>query len=53
MLIFVSGPLVTEVHVEINEWVSHAIKIYADDGFVQHDWLVGPISIKYVIKLKV
>lgn len=43
------GPLVAEVHQIFNEWVSQIIRIYADEDFVEFDWLVGPIPIEYIL----
>ncbi|KAL3274851.1 hypothetical protein HHI36_019633 [Cryptolaemus montrouzieri] len=38
-----SGNLVTEVHQKFNEWVSQIVRLYADENFIEFDWLVGPI----------
>ncbi|XP_032680589.1 lysosomal alpha-mannosidase isoform X2 [Odontomachus brunneus] len=40
------GPVVEELHQTINEWVNQVIRIYAEEEYVEFDWLIGPISVK-------
>lgn len=36
---------VDEVHQTFNEWISQVIRIYKNLGYVEFEWLVGPIPI--------
>ncbi|XP_046734854.1 lysosomal alpha-mannosidase isoform X2 [Diprion similis] len=39
------GPLVQEIHVKINEWVSQIVRLYTGEDYIEYDWLVGPIPV--------
>ena len=41
----VSGPLVEELHVNINEWISQVVRVYNGQDRIEFNWLVGPINI--------
>ena len=40
------GPLVQEVHLTVNEWISEVIRTYNGDRKIEFHWLVGPIDIQ-------
>ena len=42
----VNGPLVNEVHQEINPWLSQVIRSYRGQEDTEFQWLVGPIPIE-------
>ncbi|XP_033225890.1 lysosomal alpha-mannosidase-like [Belonocnema kinseyi] len=39
------GPLVDELQMTVNEWISQVVRVYADDERIEFNWLVGPIDI--------
>lgn len=39
------GPIVNEVHQTFSNWASQVIRQYADEDYVEVEWLVGPIPI--------
>ncbi|GLV46666.1 Lysosomal alpha-mannosidase II [Carabus blaptoides fortunei] len=39
------GPLTQEFHQVFNDWVSQVIRIYAQESYVEFEWLVGPIPV--------
>ncbi|CAH1973774.1 unnamed protein product [Acanthoscelides obtectus] len=39
------GSLVNEVHQVFNDWISQIVRVYADESYIEFDWLVGPIPI--------
>jgi alpha-mannosidase len=41
----VEGDVVTEVYQRYSEWVSHVIRLYRDEPFVEVEWTVGPIPV--------
>ncbi|XP_076239948.1 lysosomal alpha-mannosidase II [Calliopsis andreniformis] len=40
------GPVVKEIHLTINDWISQVIRIYNAKNYIEFDWLVGPIPVK-------
>ncbi|KAK7789693.1 hypothetical protein R5R35_011514 [Gryllus longicercus] len=40
------GPLVSERHEVINDWLSQVVRIYTDEQHTEVEWLVGPLPIK-------
>uniref|UniRef100_A0AAG5DR66 Alpha-mannosidase n=1 Tax=Anopheles atroparvus TaxID=41427 RepID=A0AAG5DR66_ANOAO len=42
----VKGATVQEVHQTFNEWISQVVRVYADEGHVEFEWLVGPIPVE-------
>ncbi|XP_070524278.1 lysosomal alpha-mannosidase isoform X4 [Cardiocondyla obscurior] len=43
------GPIVKELHHTINDWVSQVVRLYAEEDYIEFDWLVGPIPVKDMI----
>ena len=41
-----TGPVVSEIHQTINDWISQVIRIYNGKEYVEFDWLVGPTPVK-------
>ncbi|XP_051165376.1 lysosomal alpha-mannosidase [Leptopilina boulardi] len=39
------GPLVEELHLTVNEWVSEVVRIYNGEDRIEFNWLVGPIDV--------
>ncbi|XP_058798646.1 lysosomal alpha-mannosidase-like isoform X2 [Phymastichus coffea] len=39
------GPLVEEIHLTVNDWVSQVVRVYNEEEFVEFEWLVGPIPV--------
>ncbi|XP_033225889.1 lysosomal alpha-mannosidase-like [Belonocnema kinseyi] len=39
------GPLVDELQMTVNEWISQVVRVYAEDERIEFNWLVGPINI--------
>ncbi|CAB3374915.1 Hypothetical predicted protein [Cloeon dipterum] len=37
------GELVQEIHQKFSDWVSQIIRVYADNEFVEFEWMIGPI----------
>ncbi|XP_012260438.2 lysosomal alpha-mannosidase isoform X2 [Athalia rosae] len=40
------GPLVQELHTNINEWVSQVVRVYQNEDYTEWDWVVGPIPVE-------
>ncbi|XP_015516452.1 lysosomal alpha-mannosidase isoform X2 [Neodiprion lecontei] len=40
-----TGPLVQEIHMKINEWISQIVRLYTGENYIEYDWLVGPIPV--------
>ncbi|XP_033226476.1 lysosomal alpha-mannosidase-like [Belonocnema kinseyi] len=41
----IRGPLVEELHLTINEWISQVVRVYDGEERIEFSWLVGPIDI--------
>ncbi|XP_015589369.1 lysosomal alpha-mannosidase isoform X1 [Cephus cinctus] len=39
------GPLVDEMHITINDWISQVVRVYNKENFLEFNWLVGPIPV--------
>jgi alpha-mannosidase len=39
------GDVATEVYQTYSDWVSHVIRLYKDESFVEVEWTVGPIPV--------
>merc|ERR1711957_648557 len=39
------GDVVTELYQKYSDWVSHVIRLYKDEPFVEVEWTVGPIPV--------
>ncbi|XP_033225887.1 lysosomal alpha-mannosidase-like [Belonocnema kinseyi] len=39
------GPLVDELHLTMNEWISQVVRVYEGEERIEFSWLVGPIDI--------
>merc|ERR1712139_679382 len=39
------GDVATEVYQQYSDWVSHVIRLYRDEPFVEVEWTVGPIPV--------
>lgn len=39
------GDVATEVYQTYSDWVSHVIRLYKDEPFVEFEWTVGPIPV--------
>lgn len=42
---YYKGPLVEELHVEVNDWISQIIRAYNGQDRVEFNWLIGPINV--------
>ncbi|XP_077291379.1 lysosomal alpha-mannosidase-like isoform X2 [Arctopsyche grandis] len=42
----VKGKLVEEIHQRFSDWASQIIRVYRDRGYVEFEWLIGPIPIE-------
>ncbi|XP_014487574.1 PREDICTED: lysosomal alpha-mannosidase isoform X1 [Dinoponera quadriceps] len=40
------GPVVEELHLTVNEWMSQVVRIYSEEEQVEFNWLIGPIPVK-------
>ncbi|XP_043267242.1 lysosomal alpha-mannosidase isoform X1 [Venturia canescens] len=40
---FYKGPLVQELHLSVNDWVSQTVRIYDNQDRIEFHWMVGPI----------
>ncbi|XP_033226250.1 lysosomal alpha-mannosidase-like [Belonocnema kinseyi] len=38
------GPLVEELHININNWISQVVRVYSGQNRIEFNWLVGPIN---------
>ncbi|XP_033225120.1 lysosomal alpha-mannosidase-like [Belonocnema kinseyi] len=41
----IRGPLVDELHMTVNDWISQVVRVYAGEDRIEFNWLVGPINI--------
>jgi hypothetical protein len=41
----IRGVVVTEVHQHYSDWLTHVIRLYADQPYVEIEWTAGPIPI--------
>ncbi|XP_033225298.1 lysosomal alpha-mannosidase-like [Belonocnema kinseyi] len=41
----IRGPLVDELQMTVNEWISQVVRVYAEEDRIEFNWLVGPINI--------
>ncbi|CAH0387767.1 unnamed protein product [Bemisia tabaci] len=46
------GLLVNELHVTYSNWTSEVVRLYANEHFVEFEWLVGPIPMDQAGKIK-
>ncbi|KAJ8951614.1 hypothetical protein NQ318_012284 [Aromia moschata] len=37
------GVLVAELHQQFTAWISQVIRVYANENFIEFDWVIGPI----------
>ncbi|XP_034939557.1 lysosomal alpha-mannosidase isoform X1 [Chelonus insularis] len=42
---FYVGPLVQELHLKVNDFVSEIVRVYHEERKIELDWVVGPIPI--------
>ncbi|XP_051165377.1 lysosomal alpha-mannosidase-like [Leptopilina boulardi] len=41
------GPLVEEIHLAVNDYISEVIRIYNGQDRIEFNWLVGPLNTQY------
>ncbi|XP_043485751.1 lysosomal alpha-mannosidase isoform X1 [Polistes fuscatus] len=42
----VKGPLVEEIHQNVNEWISQVVRVYKQEERIEFEWLIGPIPVE-------
>jgi hypothetical protein len=48
-MVFITGDLVDEVHMQWSDWLSQVVRYYKEDTYhVEMEWLAGPIPIELV-----
>ncbi|XP_074108776.1 lysosomal alpha-mannosidase II isoform X1 [Cotesia typhae] len=43
---FYTGPVVNELHLTVNSYISQVVRVYKEEQKVEFDWVVGPIPIE-------